>query len=619
MAMNGEGAVKLWEGYEAAKRNTWDRVFWTCDRYYYGFSNPKTWPGQKTFRNDPQIRTVMKVCESIIPSLMFNLVYAGGPGKFFSILKGSDPERAKKAEDRVFYLLSAPDKKGETGFSVIGDSLRPFVRYGLTTSGIRFDRRLGRAKLVGRTPRQVYWSPSAGPWIDSSPSIISRSIHYVSDVEQYGRMYPSKFRIPSKSKLVEIAKATMNNQAEEEASTTAAKYMGSRPSNQDVDHLRNLGDDFLKLPVMEVETENDILWIIGNSQRYEVIYKAPNIFGVKSTCGACYLPSIDYFGGEGIAHLAMVEQRLQQRFIGLVLDWMDLSVLPPQMQKRSHRESQQLAPWGPSAMLEQVEDKVNGPVQIPPVPPELFQMLSLSEGRLSSQTGVNQLQMTGVPTPSNANRTIGGVEAQRQGGEARQFGPLFQLETKFMVPILTKLLIIDQLGREAFSMNKVPARNTSTGELYEVDTADLPRSVELEILSSSRLMSRQALAPHIPIVLQYLMNPQILQLAQSQGQTLDFQQINAFVNESTGTAKLYEFFRNLSDEERQSMLQSPEVQQGQQDTQARLQVSQDKKEIEMAKLQAKIKELDGKESVEILKLLQNSIKEKEVKSGSSSS
>jgi hypothetical protein len=184
---------------------------------------------------------------------------------------------------------------------------------------------------------------------------------------------------------------------------------------------------------------------------------------------------------------------------------------------------------------------------------ELEFIRMMSEGR----TGVNSMATSGTPRPSNANRTLGGVQEQSRASAGRLQTLVKNTEDYGIVPILAKSAHMSRIHTAPWQ--RLPAKRGE--EVGTVEASALAKKVKFRMLASSKMMTRDKLAQTFPYVFQFLVNGPVMgQLAQA-GQTLDFNELVRMLSDATGLGQQYNFIRQLTDEEKKAQQQpSPELQ-----------------------------------------------------------
>jgi hypothetical protein len=75
--------------------------------------------------------------------------------------------------------------------------------------------------------------------------------------------------------------------------------------------------------------------------------------------------------------------------------------------------------------------------------------------------------------------------------------------------------------------------------------------------AASRMKTKANLAAFLVPVTQLLFNPQTITLAQQSGKTIDFEEWSRFMQDATGTARSYDFFRDMEPQEQQQLPPTP--------------------------------------------------------------
>jgi hypothetical protein len=302
--------------------------------------------------------------------------------------------------------------------------------------------------------------------------------------------------------------------------------------------------------------------------------------------------------GAAVGDFVEGEQRLQQGLINTRLDELALASDPPRARRRgvfSHPSAMHYRPGMVDQLDKPKEDLI---LHMPTgITQNNYVEFQLSEGRAARRMGVSDVALQGGAARPAATRTAAGVALQQAGSSNRLFLPIRRLERFLIAPLLYKTaaliakhdteagvgLFIDKQGRR----------------LGPVEPGAMKKRARFRLHGATKAMSQAKQQAVLPIVLQTYMAGPFVQAQAAIGRTTDFEQLDRFVMEATGTMGAYTFTRPMTEEEQQAKNQPPaeammKMQLAQQSNETRLQMGQLKAQTD-TQIQAE------KSAVEILK------------------
>jgi hypothetical protein len=231
--------------------------------------------------------------------------------------------------------------------------------------------------------------------------------------------------------------------------------------------------------------------------------------------------------------------------------------------------------WAPGMV-----DEVSDIKQVEVIPIDNFTQQAYQEEMMIHQsadkrTGVNQMAQSGMAPPSNANRNATGVRAQQSATGSRLSTVVSNFEKFMIVPMLYKIHhMIAKFAPQTFQVV-----NAKSGKTVTATKDVFGKNTLYRMEAASRMRVKDQLASFLVPVTQLLFNPEISHQANMQGKTIDFTQWARFMQDATGTARVYEFFRDMLPQEQQALNQpDPKtqaiMQKAQLDAQTRTQMGQ---------------------------------------------
>jgi hypothetical protein len=205
--------------------------------------------------------------------------------------------------------------------------------------------------------------------------------------------------------------------------------------------------------------------------------------------------------------------------------------------------------------------------------------------------------VSGIPTPSNANRTAQGVNAQLQGSSLRLYPIINNAEYGMIIPAISMAVKMTRMHMDRTGNLPGVIRNPENPEQTEqvgVTPEAFMQDSKVEVKAASKMLSRDRIMQYFQTLSQSLFTSQFQAELAKNGETLDFEEILACLYDATGMNRKYKFVRKYTQQEIQAQQeqqkaqaqaqQTPqEMQLKQMDQQTRLQLGEMKKETEHEK------------------------------------
>lgn len=544
MASKGDDLALIFHEYSSWKQQAWGGYFDRCDKYAAGFKRSRMWPGTQQARSALRLRTTTELTEALLPRILFNLFYAGG-GRFFDVVGlEDDPQSMRNLRERLHFLLTSPDRTGKPALWELHQAVRYGLRYGIQFAEVFWDHAGRRPAARAVSPRHLYWSPNTGSWFDSTRTVLQVRPHRVAQIEGY-RDRPG-FKIPTESKVRALAERNWKTDDQISIETHASAIsQGSRPTAENASKAQRM------LNVVTMQTPERDMWGLMAGDDVEVIYDAPNPMGVLTTVGSPFWPVLDSFGGEGVPALMGPEHDLMQTITNSMMDFLELAVLPPMEAGPNSELNVVRQKWGPNVYLVGREGE-NRPVEVGKFPQEALVQYGESRNRAQRAVGANDLMVTGVPTPSTANRTMAGVRAQETGADDRLFGPLTLFEQQFLTPLLSKLARMDALT----ARGPVETFDPKSRQFRMVDASRMGEARLIQVRAASRMASRSQLAAAAQTLTPLLLAPQMVEALGQLGKTPDFEELFDLWMDAVGVDRLYALVKELDPQQKQQLDQA---------------------------------------------------------------
>ena len=567
---------------------------------YEGVVTKRLWEGTKVERASLAVPIVLDQLESAYP-LITEALFNYFP-TFFDVTPKDNvhPSVAARVRDVISAILYDPiDESGVNAITHIKMAIKQALLLGDGALELSWDSSKSRFVVEFADVRDIYIDPQTpGPLIDWSPVLVHRKLLTVEYLQSL-RGTP-EMNIPpdpvlnwmAKSKGVSSGDVARQHHAAAHRDIWIPTYLRTDPKHQQVECL-------------VYWTRDRLIWVLNQTW---AALNTPNPFGFIPYVKAPYLVRPGEPWGKSLAEILEDDQRYAQGIRNARLDNLALMLKPPRKKVAGGPSNPTKDAWHPG-MVEELAKVENADVyKVENVTADSYREEQLIYASAAKRTGINDFVQSGVPTPSNANRSATGVMQQAASVNKRLKTIVENIEDYMITPLLYKAYHL--MAR--FAPDKFSITNPADGQVVEASRGDFAGDVKFVIHASSRMVARDRLAMFLGPVSQLLFNDAVMKQANLQGKTIDFNEWERFFQEATATAKAFQFFRPMSPQEQQAMTQpSPEdlirLQTKMMDAQTRVQMGQLKAETERAKIAAELdaasNESAEKSARELLKLL----------------
>jgi hypothetical protein len=565
--------VKTFNEYEAFRKTNHDCRWQKHDKLRNGDVPQRKWEGTDVPKVSLGIPIVFDQEESLVPALIFNLF---GQDDWFEVeaVEGlSTPEEARLVQRQLLREFKTPkDFSGRTALTSLFQAVEQLVHYG--TGGVE----VGYVKDSGLLAewidiRDLYMDPTlVSPWIDDSKSVIQRKLLTVEKLNDLRDV--EGMRIPSLPILNFLAKNRQIS-AGDYTKQIAESYRGGSlsPGSLATDPAKQ------EVEVLIHWTPGRTIWTLG---RAAVAFNAQNKYGFLPFSLGHWTQSYGHFYGLAPGDVLEGEQALIQGVTNARLDELSLALRPPRWQKKSAYSHPSSLSWKPGQInyLDNPRNDIQVH-QVSNITQSAYVEAEMAGQRAQRRTGISELSFQGSPTRTGASRTATGVQAQVGGGANRLSRYVLNIENFLIVPFLYKSYELLRQNEPLFEGKDRPFRFAMHG--------------------ATRMMTREKLQSVLGPTLQSLLNGQVMQMAATNGKILDFEELQRFMQDATGTRTRYTFYRDATPEEQQAR-QQPDP-----ETAAKLRESElnAKTRLEMGRMKAESTEHATAErsAVEIAKIL----------------
>jgi hypothetical protein len=591
--------------YEAGRRSH-DLRWQTADRLYHGVVDKRYWDeARKSERASLAVPIVYDQIEAAYPKIM-RALFDYAPTWFeVEAQGGTTPAEAVQQRDVLAAYLKSPfDETQLTAVAHLGMSVKQAEKYGDGAVKLSWDHQLKRPILEWVDIRDLYMSPKTpGPCVDWSPAVIERTKVRVEDLADMRGQ--EGINIPSDEILNYLAKLNPDTVGDQSRRVQAAatrteshvNLIETDPSHQDVE-------------VLVYTSRERLIWILG---RQWVALNGDNPYGFINYCKAPFTLVEGRPYGIGLPDVLEGDQKYAQGIRNLRLDNVNLALNPPRKQKQGAMTSGRPEVWRPGMKEIVTSIDESDLYKVDMVTGDALREEMIIHQGASKRTGINEMAQSGMPTPSNANRSATGVSQQGMNVADRLSSAVKNVEDFMIVPMLYKMrAMIKKFAPEQLVIND------GTG-VQQVQKATFDGPVKFTIEAASRMIARERLAMFLGPVSQLLFNDVVAKMAGQQNMTVDFVEWNRFLHDATGTTKAYQFFRPMSMEEKQQSMQPDpnkmlDWQKAQLDSQTRKEIMGVKSETELTtkRMETESAQTDVAErsATEIVKALLTKIGEK---------
>lgn len=582
-----------WASYFNYWRNNIQPQIDEALRLYHGYLEPKTWEGTSKPRSQLPIQLAFDQIESIHSFIEASIF--GGPGPFFEV-RYEDPaanpagaDIARQVRDYFYWVLQQPTLESFSPmWTEFSRAIKQALLFGRGYIYLDWDKARDIPTIRWIDSRNIFVDPTLSDVsIDRARAVITVEVMTVDQLDALRGQNP-RLRIPPRDFLITLANPGLAIPAQLKQSEAAVKGV----QNPFPTHLLDEGSN--QLVIINYVSRTRQISTINNQV---VIYNDENPYRFIPFCSVpCFIEPGSFYCA-GIPRVIRSLQLYIQALINARLDLLALALNPPRKKRHGGSVfSQSLNRWAPGETFT-VKELDDLEVVLPDIPvkdiwPEVAYFESLAERR----TGANSLGVAGIPARTSANRSATGIMAQVQGAGLRVGQFIRNAENYLIIPALYKMHMMIRARMEAgyLSPESMVAAENEMGEVYSIPLSVLEAPVSFTITASSKMLGRDRLLQLLPFVIQYMMNPALLQELVRTGRTVDFDNLLAMLEDAVGTRGLYNLVRPLTPQEmamiRQQQALDPEIiaklQAEQMKADVRREAARLKAATELAKLEA---------------------------------
>lgn len=554
--------------YEQFRTLNHDRRWSTHDSLYFGYVPPRVWDGSNVARASFTRPIVYEQVETALPAIT-NAIFGVG-AEWFQVdaEPGTDPKEAIDIKNSIAYVLEHPkDDYGSNSIAELRLAIKNTLLYGNGGVSIEWNGLLNRPVVEWVDIRDFYIDPGLQtPDVNESSSIIRRKFLTIDEILKLKE--DKRFNIPSKEILWYMAKNVPQNFADQTKRVQEA-LRGVYYSPGFSDFLPNPADR--KVEVLIYYSKSRIIWVFNKEW---VAYNGPNPYGFIPFAFAPYSIVPSRFYAQSIADVQENNQRYTEALMNAHYDELTLLIHPPRVQKRNTLLTPAQQKWRPGAVFSADNKDDISLLQVNNSTVNVFDDVQMLQMWADKLTGINSMAGGGIPAPSNANRTLGGLQMQSSGSGSRISDTIYNIELYLIVPTLYKIKKLLEFHTRPGEI--LPAINPD-GNSYSIAATNIQKKVQFRMLASTRMVTKDKLMQIFPFWMQAISQGGLMDGLKQTGQTIDFQELFRMLQDATGVGRIYQLVRPLNDQEQKAMQQpdpktQADMQKAQMDAQTRNQI-----------------------------------------------
>lgn len=567
-----------------------------ADRIYLAWTEQKYWEGTKVPRATPSVFLAFEQIESLLPRYL-STIFSDDPWAEAVPQPGTLPEQARISRDYILGQFN--DAKGRSAFRraaksglIYGNGIleagwesftRTRKRYELTwkpemkshvipmlgrikgpTGNMlrvikqkEVEQQINRPFLNYLSLRDFYIDPNCqSPDIQDARWCMKRCWMTVDELDALRDT--EGFDIPEYDALMEMTHKKTATQGD--TGKTQAAAWRSEMWQPSLDQTSDAAGK--NIEVWNYWTNDRCVWLLN---REHPAYNQENSYRnglgdpVKPFFNQYYIDVLDRFYALALTDVTEWDQRLIVSLLGGHLDEVALSLNPARIKRRgipSLSAAQLRTRPGAIADAENPrEDVFQQPVSN--ITSGYSYDVQAAEVRSQKTTGVTDLAVLGTPAPGGnaAARTATGSNIQSSASSGRILYLVENSEADVLEPLLS---FMHGMNRDYLDPEQMIEFTGPHGQPYKIDPlVILNAEIEFKMRSGSRARSAGKLQQMLPLILQDVLNPGLLQMFAKMGKTVDIVEISNMIADAADYRPRGAWFRDMTPQEQQALNAPP--------------------------------------------------------------
>ena len=525
---------------------------------------PRYWPGTQTEAASIPFFTVATAVNGLVPQIMSGLFYENPP--FVTQERpGTTSQAARAVSALLGYQLDDIDFREELRLGVTNCLLFGTALFQWSWEKFTRERKIIKRKtpsvvipstIPGAPPtrissgeleeevieevidrptlehivnmREVLVDPGLNvPDIRKAKYVIRRRYMTYDDLDKLRDR--EGYNIPSKEKLLELflpPQEPVESNVSEDGGRNPLWEARAEPRWEET-----TSDPFQKpLEVLERWDNNTYIVVL---QKKLVIYNDKNVYGKIPFLSVGWWDIPGAFWSLGLGRTIGAEQRLQTGITHLVIDNAALALNAPLVRVRGKSIPTQSIRIGPGKIIEVDNQGDLAPLQRPAPVPEAGELLAMSQGRADTVSGANPISsmgQAGSSGHSNMARSSAGAQALSAGANNPISEFIDKLAGQVIVPLLYEMQEMNRAMLPESQLDYVMSdelkhvyldEEGQPGDLIDI----LNARVKFNILAGSKMQVRRTMIQALPMLSQFLSNPEILSQLALEGKKINVDEL----------------------------------------------------------------------------------------------
>ena len=308
-------------------------------------------------------------------------------------------------------------------------------------------------------------------------------------------------------------------------SATSTKIQTWREYQAQLETMKSSADPMQQgLEILELTTNDSVYAVL---QRKICIRRDKNPFGRLNFNSSAFIDVLGSWYGFGIGKLLEGDQRFVTAVVNAWIDSLSLAMQPAFSRKGGMGAQSQNAILSPGRVLNNEGELVQ--IEINAHSAEALNAVSVTEQRAMRRVGAN----SGSEMPTQAMRTSEGVQ-QFTGGVALRLQYFVEVWADLVfIPVLEAFLQLCKDNLQPDDINRILSEEE--GKEYEGTVLDIYNGTySLDVLSSTKLAAKRAMAALVPSIMQMLMADPVQTSMAASGKKIDWVQFVETVGDLTG-------------------------------------------------------------------------------------